>query len=133
MKQTGKRFISSVAVPMAVHDFYEKKGKSLSEVLIEKYQFDSGNQLRFALLELQEAKENVLQLELNVVKLQENTTKNEKCSTIIFEQFRKERDIDNPTQQDRHWIRCKLEDNNIDDLSVEDFIRIYQNKKEARF
>jgi hypothetical protein len=124
-----KRVVTSVSIPYIVYKYYQDRDKKISKVLVEKYQSDVGNSLVFALKELQEAKDKVLQLEVKVLQLQRDcSTKDGVCSTI-FEAFRKDRDINSPTSQDRHWLKCKLEDNNVE-MSVEDFVRIYQNKKE---
>lgn len=125
-----KRVVTSVSIPYDIYKYYQDRGKKISHVLVEKYQADVGNSLVFALRDLQKAKDEVLQLEVKVLQLQrESTTKDGICSTI-FEAFKETRDINNPTSQDRHWLKCRLEKNHVN-MNVDDFIRIFQNKKEG--
>ena len=126
--------VYSVRIPDNIYNYYKKKGKSLGKVLMEKYNEDQKNELPILLKEIKIKKEEVLQLERKVI-LAENECHTEKeiCNTIYKEFLESGRSLNDPDQllrMHKHWIKCRLEDNNIKTIGVKDFIDLYKENKE---
>jgi len=83
---------------------------------------------------LSRKKEEVLQLERKVI-LAENECHTEKeiCNTIykeFIESGRSLNDTADVLNLHKHWIKCRLEDNNIKTISVKDFIDLYTKNED---
>ena len=126
--------VYSVRIPDYIYYYYKKKGKSLGKVLAEKYQEDQKNELPTLLKELSRKKEEVLQLERKVILVENDChTQKEICNTIYAEFIESGRSLNDPDhllRLHKHWIKCRLEDNNIKTIGVKDFIDIYTKNKD---
>jgi len=130
MKQEFSSITRTVRVPLWVADYFDKKQKSFGRVIIESCQDALNNELPNLLRELKDAREHVLQLEGNVLQAQNQcNTEFEICGTIYNEYLKQGRDPSFTTHQDRFWIKCKLDDNKIQSMSLESFIMYYTKEK----
>lgn len=98
--------------------------------MTEKYYDDKKNELPDLLRRLAEAEKDVLQLRQNILQIQsECSTESTICSTIATEFEQQGRDINNPTPEDKYWIQCKLENNNIKTMDMLGFLDHYRGKE----
>jgi len=106
----------------------QAEGISAGEAIERYYEILVSKTLSYKIKALTEAKIHVLHLEENVTQLRSQyATSSGKCSTI-FPHFRdnRYRDIDHLSSQDRFWIKSQLDLKDIQDLSIEDFVKQYK-------
>lgn len=106
----------------------QKKGVSAGEAIEEYYKILRSKSLKEKLKELADAKLNVAQLEHDVTQIRSKSNTNKAKCVTIFSHFSKNRyrNIDNLTKQDVFWIQSQLDQKNIHDMSVDDFVEQYK-------
>ena len=124
-----KKDVWSVRVPPYVKKYYQKKGVSGGQALIEKYHDDRRRELPGLLKELAEAEKKVVQLQQSILQVRgEHTTELTLCNTI-FEKFQKHgRDIHNKNAQNKSWVKSQLEKKDIKTIDVNEFFEHYQQE-----